>query len=140
MVDSKIASGSATVDATPANVVVWAEDGPPTVTNRVSFELQGMPGIACDRIPWSAVSHGVVVDVSESCFVYDGSTTAPLANATLWAKSTLDAANEGSLELRFDVPPQEVLNVAVEVDALVVDMTFRHTQCGGGGTWGFWDI
>ena len=129
------------LDTTPVGSVTWNEASAPTITGHVGFSLLGSPGIECDRIPWAAVSHGVVVDVSENCVAYDGNETVPVANATLSVTSTLDDENEGTLTLHIDAPKQQVMNGwSVEVDALVVDVKFQHASCSGGSSWGFWDI
>ena len=104
----------------------------------------------CNRIAWDSLANGAIVDVSQECVVIDGSTgaTVNLTDATLSARSTLDAMNEGTVTLRFGVPYQRNVlvddhfaftHVDVAVDVLVVDIAFTHAQCGG-GSWGFWDI
>ena len=125
--DCVVADTPVTVSGT--GTTTWTEASAPTITKSVSFivSVDGGPSVTCERIPWAALSHGVTVDVAENCVADD----APLASATLMATSTIDATNEGTLTLHFDVPSQDV--------ALVATVSFAHAACSG-SSWGFWDI
>jgi hypothetical protein len=127
----------------------WTEPTAPTLTHSVSFGFSFGNGlhVDCDRIPWSAVAGGVTIDVSQSCVVIVGSTgaEAQLAAATLSATSTIDASNEGTLTLRFDVPAADVTLVDdqnvetaahVEVSGAVGTVSFAHASCPSAGCGG----
>ena len=134
-----IESGTGMLGGSPVTAVAWEEAGPPTITQHVSFEIAGIPGIECKGIPWSAVEHGVVVDVSENCFGYYDDHQ-PLANVTLSATSTLDDNGLGTVTLHVDMPNQRVSDWGwMEVDALVVNVTFSRGACSG-SSWGIWDM
>src|SRR5260221_30474 len=102
--DCVVADAPVVVSGPTDSVFSWAEPSAPTITKSVSFEIgfgTGAVGFACNGIPWAAVSHGVLVDVSENCIAIDSSgTTAQLGTATLSVTSALDSLNEGTLTLR----------------------------------------
>jgi hypothetical protein len=138
-----LVAGTGSLGGAALDDVQWIGPGAPAVTNDVSFMVQFANGesVSCERIPWKTLSHGVVVDVAESCAVFDpnASTEAPLSAATLSAESTIDATNTGTLTLHFDVPAQDNTIANVSITGLVASITFEHTSCGG-SSWGFWDI
>ena len=92
---AELVSGSGSLGGAALHGIAWLDGGAPTATNDVSFMVSFDNGssVACDRVPWSALSHGVVVDVAEQCDVFDpnAATDAPLSAATLSAGATLDA-------------------------------------------------
>jgi hypothetical protein len=135
-----LVAGTGSLGGAALDGVAWIGGSAPTATNDVSFMASFANGksVACERIPWTALSHGVVVDVAESCVVFDpnASTEAPLSVATLSAESTIDGTNTGKLTLHFDVPARDDVSIA----GLVATVTFAHASCSTGSSWGFWDI
>lgn len=139
-----LVSGTGSLGGAALDGVAWLDGSAPTVTNDVSFAVSFDDGssVECDGVPWSVLAHGVVVDVAETCVVLDPNEAndAPLSAATLSAESTIDATGAGTLTLHFDVPARDDAIANVSITGLVATVTFAHTQCSGGSSWGFWDI
>jgi hypothetical protein len=140
-------AGSLSTDdgAFAIDAVSWTESAP-TLTKSVSFSIAfaGGPSVECDRVPWSSLANGALVNVSEECVVVDGSTGAgaDLTDATLSVTSTIDATNEGTLTLHFDLADQAVTlvddnhavtHVELEVIGLVAKVSFAHAACPSNG-------
>jgi hypothetical protein len=133
-------------DAFTMDQVAWTEPSAPTSTNSVSFSIAfgNGPSVECNRVPWSSLANGALVNVSQECVVIDGSNgaEAQLTDATLSVTSTIDATNEGTLTLRFDAPDQTVTlidgdlaftHVELDVGGLVATVSFAHAECPSSG-------
>lgn len=141
-------AGSLSTDdgAFAIDAVSWTEPSAPTLTKSVSFSIvfAGGPSVECDGVPWASLANGALVNVSKECVVVDGSTGAGanLTDATLSVTSTIDATNEGTLTLHFDLADQAVTLVAddhadthveLEVIGLVAKVSFAHAACPSNG-------
>ena len=138
VIDSGTGSLSTDDGSFAMDMFAWTEASAPTLTKSVSFSISfgTGPSVECNRIAWESLANGAIVNVSQECVVIDGNTgvEAHLTDATLSVTSTLDAANEGTITLRFGVPDQPVTpHVEIAIDVLVVNVSFAHAECPSKG-------